>query len=264
MWNWLKRKLFPAKTSITQITIGRVNCHSGALLLADPMLIFDAVRIEGVPPGPVPVVAEIIRYPEGGQRIAMVRLPVRAGEPDSRRVLGEVGVDSATVVALDAQTHEQHWQEVGPDRIGRASLAGEEKKVAELIGKRFGLRHRKADFLHSEFLEPISEELEAEIVAYLKTFPEYARYTFFYFRITTNNTQDRINQAMSDRAWTEVVLNAPSNGNVLAFTSGFGDGRYPVEGLYRGDELIAVEVRFIGPDQDTVLEAFPILRQGSP
>ncbi|HVL10929.1 MAG TPA: hypothetical protein VM529_00085 [Gemmata sp.] len=38
------------------------------------------------------------------------------------------------------------------------------------------------------------------------------------------------------------------------------DGPYTVEGLCRGDELLALEVRFIGPDQEPLLEAFPVLR----
>ena len=42
--------------------------------------------------------------------------------------------------------------------------------------------------------------------------------------------------------------------------SGFGDGRYTVEALSRGGELLAVEVRFIGPEQEPILEAFPMLR----
>jgi len=241
--------------------IGEVCCRSGTILLADPMLIFDPVRIDGIPPGQVPIGAEIIRYPEGGRRIAMVHLCVRRIEPDSRRVLGEVGVDSATVVAIDAQTYERCWQNVGPDRIGVTGTPREHRKVARLIGERFGLHHRKVNSLRSEFLEPISEELEAEITAYLQTFPEYATFPCMYFRILTNDTSDRISAAMLERLWCELELDPAQGESLLAFGSGFGDGSYPVEGFYRGDELVAVEVRFIGPEQDAILEAFPILRE---
>jgi hypothetical protein len=33
-----------------------------------------------------------------------------------------------------------------------------------------------------------------------------------------------------------------------------------VVGLYRSGELVGAEVEFIGPAQDEILEAFPILR----
>ena len=47
---------------------------------------------------------------------------------------------------------------------------------------------------------------------------------------------------------------------LLAVSSGFGDGTYTVEGLYRGGELLALEVEFIGPQQEHLLEQFPVLR----
>ena len=260
MWNWFRRKRAPDGPVFRRETIGEVHCRSGTILLADPMLIFDPVRVEGVPAGQVPVVAELIRYPEGGVRVAMVRLCVREGEPDSRRALGEVGVDSAKVVAVDARTQEDCWKEVGPDRIGHTS-GPDHRKIARMIAKRFNLRDREVNFISSEFLEPISEELEAEITAYLQTFPEYAEFTFIYFRIRTNCTTERIADAMTERLWCGLELGSDPGERLLAITSGFGDGRYTVEGLYSGGELLAAEVRFIGPEQDAVLEAFPVLRQ---
>lgn len=47
---------------------------------------------------------------------------------------------------------------------------------------------------------------------------------------------------------------------MFAVKTGYGDGEYHVDGLYDGDELRAVEVEFIGPQRDEILEAFPILR----
>jgi hypothetical protein len=258
VWGWFRGKRAPDEPVFRRETIGEVRCRSGTLLLADPMLIFDAVRVEGVPAGRVSVIAELIRYPEGGVRVAMIQLRVREGEPDSRRELGSVGVDSAKMVVVDEQTHARCWKEVGPDRIGRAS-SPKHREIAHLIGKRFGLRHRELNFIASVFREPISEELEAEITAYLQTFPEYAQYPYMYFRVETNSTADRVRDAMTDRLWCELELGPGES--LVAVTSGFGDGAYTVEGLYRGEELLAAEVRFIGPEQDAVLEAFPVLRQ---
>ena len=168
-------------------------------------------------------------------------------------------MDSATVVAVDADVYEQHWKEVGSERIGQIGIP-EHRKIARLIEKRFGLKSRQVNVVVSEFEEPISEELEKEIQAYLQTFPEYAEHTFFYFRVKTMNTFERISEAMRERRWAEVVLDEVSGASLLAFSSGFGDGRYPVEGLYNSGELAGVEVEFIGPAQDKILEAFPILR----
>jgi hypothetical protein len=260
VWNWFNRKKVPAMPGERQLAIGELSSLSGTILLADPALIHDPVRVEGIPSGPISVLAEVIRYPEGGQRVAMVRLCVGDGEPDSRRELGSVGVDSGKVVAVDAQAFEEGWRWVGPDRIG-ITATGAHQKIARLIAKRFGLHYREVNFIRSQFLESISEELEREITAYLQTFPEYAQFPFFYFRIVTNDTTERIATAMEDRLWAEVALDATRGESLLAFSSGFGDGRYPVEGLYRGEELIAIEVRFIGPEQGAILEAFPILRQ---
>ena len=101
--------------------IGEVEISSGVLLIGDPMIWNEPVRIEGVPPGRVAIEAEIIKYPEGGRHIKKISLQFRPGQVDARRSLGEVGVDSASVVLLDEATYERFWQEVGPERIGITS-----------------------------------------------------------------------------------------------------------------------------------------------
>jgi hypothetical protein len=168
-------------------------------------------------------------------------------------------VDSATVIAVDRRAYEQHWQEVGPSRIGHIGTP-EHRKVARLIEKQFGLKSRKVSAVVSEFEEPISEELEAKITTYLETFPEYADFSFMYFRVKTMSTRERIQEAMRDGLWAEVVLVQPNGPSLLAVSSGFGDGSYPVEGVHSSGKLMAVEVEFIGPAQDKILKAFPILR----
>lgn len=94
----------------------------------------------------------------------------------------------------------------------------------------------------------------------MQTFPEYSKFTFMYFRVKTMNTCEHIQEAMRDQFWTEVVLDEVCGASLLAFSSGFGDGRYSVEGLYHSGELVGVEIEFIGPAQDKILEAFPMLR----
>jgi hypothetical protein len=113
------------------------------------------------------------------------------------------------------------------------------------------------------FVDPIPEELERQITEYLETFPEYAGYTVLYFRVETNNTFDRLMEAMSEVSCCELVLNEDGDQNegLIAFTSGFGDGSYDLVGVYGADFLLAVEITFIGSEQDRILEGFPFLRE---
>lgn len=258
---WTSRGSAP---EVSQLEIGEVTVSAGTLLLADPMYISDPCRITGLPVGRFPVTAQIIKYPEGGQRIAQVSIRFRAGLVTNRKSLGKVGVDSAKVVALDEQTYRDHWQEVGPERIGMTHSPNDNRTVAELIEKKFGLRWRPLNGFQSIFLEPIPDTLEQEITEYLKTIPEYSDYPFLYFRVETNNTFDRITEAMSDVSWAEVTLNDSGDESLLAFTSGFGDGSYDLIGVYGNDELLAIEITFIGPEQDSILEGFPFLREEPP
>jgi hypothetical protein len=217
------------------------------------------VRVEGVPPGRFAVRAQIICYPEGGQRIAKVSFAFGHGEAQSREEIGRLGVDTGRAVAVDAGVCERHWKLVGSERIGVVPLPNQQK-VARLLQKRFGLTLRPGVEFGYEFEEPISEELEAKILEYLQTFPKYAEFPFFYFRVKTMNSLERLQEATRGCRWTEFVLDEANGASLLAFDSGFGDGVYPVEALYRAGALVGVEVKFIGPAQDELLKAFPIFR----
>ena len=248
---WFNRK---PKPTVRDERIGTVRTDSGTLLLADPTyLSADSLRIDGLPPGVHPVTARLIRYPEGGQRVAAIALGVRPGRGD-RRPLGEVGVDSAKVALLDEQAYRDHWHDVGPERVG-VSIS---EDAIRLIGERFGLRWRRRDDCYFAFDEPIPVAREADIRAFLAGQPKYAKFAAIHFMIRTGDTAGRVADALLERWWAEVEL-APGAG-VFAVSSGFGDGSYPVEGVYGPDGLRAVEVTFIGPEQDELLAAFPALR----
>jgi hypothetical protein len=226
------------------------------------MYISDPCRVSGIPAGLIRVNADIIQYPEGGQRIARISIPFRPGPVNEKKVIGSIGVDSGTVIAVDERTYQSEWRDVGPERIGMTHSPDDNRKVAALIERKFRLSWRPLDGFQSVFLEPISEELENEITAYLKTFPEYADYPFLYFRVETHNTFDRIQDAMAKSAWGEIGLNEDNGDSVslIAFSSGFGDGTYDLVGLYDNEQLIAIEITFIGGEQEKILEGFPFLR----
>jgi len=258
LFGWVKRRRTPKSPTVYQQVIGQLQCRSHVLLLADPA-IFHTVRVEGIPTGIYPVHACSIRYPEGGERIAKIAIRFQPGDARERRRLGSIAVDSAMVVALDEQTFQAHWKEVGAERIGRTGVFYH-RQVAKLISDKFELEWREIDSVSAEFSQPISEELEKRITDFLKTIPECADYPFMFFHVATGNSADRVFEAMRDRSWCEVVLDSASGAHLLAMSSGFGDGQYEVEGLYEGGELRSVEVEFIGPAQDRILDAFPILR----
>jgi rhodanese-related sulfurtransferase len=259
VWGWFKRKPVPKEPTRHRQLLGEVYCSSGTLLIGDPTAIYGVVRIENVPLGPVPVHGGLFRYPEGGVRVAIVRLEFRGGEADTQCTFGEFGVDSGKAVILDERTLTEYWNELGPDRIG-ITCSPKHEVVAELIGRKFGLRHRPVNEIRSEFRDPISVDREAKIMAFLKTVPEYATFPFLYFRIHTNNTVDRINQEMDGKLWCQVAVGPNQRDCAVVMTAGFGDGSYSVVGHFHGDEFLAVEVRFIGPEQDALLKAFPNLR----
>jgi hypothetical protein len=235
--------------------IGEVHLLSKALVLGDPSAMYQAVRIEHLPPGCYPVHAQVIRYPEGGERIARIEMNFRTDKIEEHQTLGSIGVDSAKVIALDASIFETHWKEVGAERIGMSH-----PKVAGLIGKQFNLNWRKVNFLQCEFTQPISEDLEERIMAYLQTFPEYAKFPFIQFQIRTMNSYDKIVDGMKEVNWKTIVLDEVYGASLLAFRSGFGDGEYEVKALFGAGELQGFEIEFIGPGQDKILEAFPMLR----
>jgi hypothetical protein len=256
---WISRRV---ALQVSEVEIGEIGVHLGTILIADPMYISIPCRVGGLPVGHFPVVAQVIEYPEGGKRIAQVAIRFRAGIVTGRKTLGKVGVDSAMVIALDEQAYQEHWREVGPERIGMTHSPTDNRNVAALIQKKFGLRWRPIDGFRSMFLDPISEELEQQITEYLETFPNYAGFTVLYFRVETNNTFDRLMEAMSDASWCQLALSDDDESEYLiAFSSGFGDGSYDLVGVYHEDELLAVEITFIGPEQDRILESFPFLRE---
>lgn len=260
MFSWFRRKRDPDGPFVRTRSIGVLNVFSGTVLLGDPMYLPDVLRLENVPQGNVSVVAKVIHYPEGRRRIASVELTFAdhdGGKPDQ---LGKIGVDSGSVAVLDAQTFEQFWKDEGPARIGVLS-SPQHRKVAKLLQRRFGLRSEPVNVVRSELVKPVSKELEEEIIAYLKTIPEYAEFPVIVFRIETRNTYEQLQDNLHTQGLAcEVVLDTPSGAKVLAFESGLGDGCYPAYGFHVGDRLVKVAVPFIGPDQEKMVEDFPPLR----
>jgi hypothetical protein len=227
------------------VSAGTLKVSSGVVLIGDLAMFPDEIQLDNIPPGDHPVVAQVIDYPNGDRRVASVELlfsRVVTGTPEP---VGEVGIDSATVALVDAKTREQLWEYEGSARVGVLS-SPQHRKIAKLLQKRFGLKSVTVSFVRSESVEPVSKELEEEIVAYLKTFSEYAEVPFMFFRVETRNSSQQLRDNLREHGlWGELVLDKVSGANVLAFTTGFGDGCYPVYGVRADGRLAKVLIEFI-------------------
>lgn len=257
---WFKLKRGPSKPVCRQLEIGEVHIESGTLLFGDPAELDAFTRIDGIPPGSYSVQALTIYYPKGGfSRVAKIGIRFRPGTADSQKKIGDIGGESSMIMAVDADTLKTHWQEVGPARFGITS--GKDcSKIAKLIQKRFGMKWEPRSICSAKSVQPISEELEAEITAYLETFPEYGRNSFLYFYVETENSYQRIAQSLCENAWSEVELDPASHASVLAFTSGYGDGWYELTGIFKGETLLGIESEFITADMDDALKDAPAFR----
>jgi hypothetical protein len=218
---------------------------SGTLLLDDPAFWYGPVQLQKVAIGRLPVHADVLQYSKDHFRVAKVSLEFAPGQLGSRELVGEVGVDSASVVIIDALTRDNFWKEEGAARLGVFSSPNH-RKVAELVSKQFGVRSIPINAVRSEMAAPVTPELENQITEYLKTIPEYADYPFIYFRVETKNTYELLgDRLLKAPPWCELILDDQSGANCIAFESGFGDGKYPVWGYLNDGQLVKAEIEFI-------------------
>ncbi|MDB5340978.1 MAG: hypothetical protein JWN70_6597 [Planctomycetaceae bacterium] len=257
--DWFKLKRGPAVSVCQQTEVGTIRVDSGCLLFGDPSYVSELARIEGIPPGEHSVQALSVRYPGGFSRLAKIGIRFQPGTTDSQRSIGGIYVGSGMVVAVDSEDCQKYWTEVGPARIGHSS-GKDSPRVAKLIEKRFGVKWVPHSIISMRSVQPISEQLEEQITAYLQTFPEFANYTFIDFSIRTENSCERVAASLNADAWSEVELDTTSHAALLAMSSGYGDGNYDLQGIFQGDKLLGMECEFFGAEMDEALIGVPALR----
>jgi hypothetical protein len=225
-----------------RVCAGTLSVPSGQLLLGDPQCVAQC-QVEFGAPCELAITLSVHRYPNGNSRVNELLLSVVGAEPPvETREIGGMGIDSAKVVVVDREDYRLHWTYTGPDRIGEIVVMKDERCL-KLLTRKYKLTITHRDWYTAYVREPISLELEAEIEAYLKTIPEYAKYTFMHFRVSTNNSFDRVN--FHNEQWGFLpVGNAPEP---LLFTcgTGRGDGSYRVMGGFSGSQLVEVRVDFM-------------------
>lgn len=229
--------------------IGELPVPSGTLVLGDPQQAIHCfeVAIEKIRSRRVLFRAEMCEYPDGTLIPRRLDLEFESDAKASRkRVIGSLGIDSGKAVIADKGSLEAHWAASGPDRIGVISTM-EDQEVVKLLKKRLRLKVQRIDELESQIVGPVSEELEAEILAVLESTPEYADYPFMHFHLRTNSTFDRIN-AVTGPGQFLPIGNQPQP-ELLVCQTGRGDGEYEVRCEFAGRVPIRASVIFMDDDE---------------
>jgi hypothetical protein len=226
----------------TRQSLGCLKLRSGTLALGDPQYM-PGLEIPNVSADQVEISASLWRYPSGTETVTSLRLAFgeQTGGNSSRKV-GEVEIDSAKLVVADKADIEEHWTETGKDRIGVISTARNDT-VLQLLTKRFKLKTVRVNPVRAEVVGPVSEQLAAEIVAFLKADPKYADYPSIYFYLQTNNSFERANYMNKD--WQFMPVGNNPEPRMFVCGTGRGDGCYDVHGLYDGDVPRVLTVTFV-------------------
>ncbi len=185
----------------------------------------------------------MLRYPNGVATVASLQIAfAEHSDGSTEQLAGEIGIDSAKVVIADTEQARTHWTETGPDRIGVISTA-RNQKLHKQLKKRFKLKTEQINAVRAQTIDPVSEELEREIEEYLQSFPEFAKFTFMYFYVQTNNSFDRVN--FTDATWQNLPIGNSPEPMMFACCTGRGDGVYSVHTAGENDLVQSVRVTFI-------------------
>jgi hypothetical protein len=226
----------------TTMPLGRLRIPSGTLALGDPQYVPD-IEIPNIAADEVAISASFWHYPSGEETVIALRLDL--GEPREgglRRKLGEVGIDSAKLVVADKADLEEYWTETRNDRIGVISTAPDDR-LLRLLTKRFKLKTVRISAVRAEVVGPVSEQLAAEIEAFLKSDPRYANYPFVHFGVQTNNSFERANHMA--RAWGFMPIGNADSPSMFVCVTGGGDGVYAVECQFSGDAPSVLSIKFL-------------------
>jgi hypothetical protein len=223
-------------------SLGRLKLRSGTLALGDPQYL-PGLEVPNIATDEVEISASIWRYPTGHEIVTELRLSFgQQSGSASRRKIGEVGIDSAKLVVADKSDFNEHWTETGNDRLGVISTARDDT-VLRILTKRFKFKAVQVNPVRAEIVGPVSEQLEADIKAFLRADPTYGNFPYMYFRMQTNNSLDRVNHM--NEGWQFMPVGNRPEPLMFACGTGHGDGRYDVEGQFDGEVLRALHVTFI-------------------
>jgi hypothetical protein len=222
--------------------LGKLAVPSGTLILGDPQYL-PQFEVPGIVDEEVEISAQLWQYPSGAAMVTAVLLKfgdgVYNGPPES---IGRIGIDSAKLVVADKAELEEHWTQMGEDRIGVISTARDDR-LLRMLTKRFGLKTVRKNPIRAEVVGEVSQQLATDIETFLKTMPEYAKFPFMHFHVQTNNSFDRVNYLRE--SWSFIPVGNSDLPLMFICETGRGDGCYNVQCGYAGGVPRLVSIQFI-------------------
>jgi hypothetical protein len=225
--------------------LGTLKVRSAALVFGDPQYV-PALELPGIDADEVAISARLWQYPSGGATVIALRIAIGDGSQCAPpRKIGRLAIDSAALVIADKADIDEHWTDMGPDRIGVIVTAPGETVLQELT-RRFELRTVQVNPSLAEIVGPVTEELEREIEDYLQSVPKYSQFPFMYFRVQTNNSFDRAIHL--EKPWAFIPVGNAELPLMFVCSTGRGDGCYDVHCRFSGDVPRIVTIDFIDED----------------
>jgi len=229
---------------VTEEFLGFLQLRSGTLVLGDPQWMpSPSIEVPNLSASEAAVSARLWCYPSGMQRIVSLKLEFADGPSGAFcRKIGEVGIDSAKLVAADKLDIEEHWTRAGEERVGVISTAPDDT-VLRLLTRHFNLKTVRINPVRAELVDPPSEELAHAIENYLKSIPKYSEYPFLYFHVQTNNSFERAN--FMNKEWDFIPVGNESHPLMFVCGTGRGDGVYDVLCEFSGETPLVLSIKFI-------------------
>ena len=222
--------------------LGTLNIPSGVLAFGDPQNL-PTIELRGINACEVFISGKLWQYPSGAATVIGLTIDLgNASQGDAPRKIGELGIDSATLVIADRVDIAQHWGE-GKERIGVISTAPDDTWLRRLE-KKFKLKTVQINRVRAEIVGPVSESLEQEIRDYLDS--KLRGNGYRYFRLQTN---DSFTRAISrDKPWDFIPVGNEDIPLMFVCGTGHGDGCYEVHCRYNGDAPQQVFIDFVRDD----------------
>ena len=213
------------------VEVGRLPVRSGTLEFNDPQWGGESVCVSDIPPGETRFTA-VIDDGDGGI-VAELRVDLPGAspgdpEPGSPEEVGEVLIDSATLVAADAADFETGWTEQGAGRVGVFAVG---VRMRAKIEREFGLTLRVSEYekphrRHAETVDPFPPETERAVREFIKA-EKGADYAYIHLWVEEHGSFERALEAESVPPSIVPMGDAPEP-RMIVCSTGSSDGTYPV------------------------------------
>jgi hypothetical protein len=235
-------QLYGGPPTVVRQFLGHLKLRSGTLVLGDPRAL-PGVEVPNVPSAEAAISARLRRYPSGMERVMSLTITLGNEATAGRsRHIDDIDIGSTKLVVIDKADLEEHWTEVGKDRIGVISTVPDDA-VLQMLIERFQLKTVRVNANRVNVAGPVTEALEKEIENYLRSNPKYANRPSDYFRVETNSSLDRA--CYLERSWGFIPVGSEGGPQMFVCGTGRGDGVYDVYGTFSGEAPSVLSIEFI-------------------